>query len=46
MDSKKCVKALVRGKTFPLGGAGEGGGAYAGVKWGFYRYLILHFLDF
>ena len=28
MESKECVKALVRGKTFPLGGAGGGGGAY------------------
>ena len=34
MESKKCVKALVRGKTFPLGGAGGGGGAYIGVKRG------------
>ena len=34
MESKKCVKALVRGKTFPLGGAGRGGGAYIAVRRG------------
>ena len=34
MESKECVKALVRGKTFPLGGTGGGGGAYIGVKRG------------
>ena len=34
MESKECVKALVRGKTFPLRGTGGEGGAYIGVKRG------------